>query len=528
MKRIQNFNEFVNEGYLEKIGQKVSSWFKSIKDAIKKGLVKLIPSGLQKGYPIVSVFGPDGEGSVLDQVNKYYQGSQYAKVNNIFDPSTSTNESLVLEGVDLKYPIPDDIEDLLPEQIKDKIKRRLRELLKQVDAGNVNAAYEQSIKGYFIFGAPGIGKTQIVAQVISELGEELYGDPKALHLHKVDGEASEPVDFAGVPKVVDVEGPSDENPYGVGITRPNINPFLLPQNNGKGDTGGILFIDEMNRLDTNIAKLFLKLAQSRELGPYKLPSKFYIVAAGNRKIDEIGQEIKPITNALRERFTMVNLYTTPQIYRSYVESNPTLSKVVVPELLDFLEFQHEFFHNLDPKAGKTKYPTPRSWTDASWELKRVMDEYKAKGKEVPDSEIVSALTGDVGKVSASAFLNYYKVAKTIPIKDLELPFTNPDKAPVPADRKKKDGKIDTDYKIALLMSVVKRTDGRTLTPEETCNYAKWLIRTGKDDPSANELGGASLAILFKMHPYLTKDQQAVQCLGPLVDKWETDIPGLQF
>ena len=42
MKRIYNFNEFVNEGYLERIGSKISGWMQSLKTAIKNGLVRLI------------------------------------------------------------------------------------------------------------------------------------------------------------------------------------------------------------------------------------------------------------------------------------------------------------------------------------------------------------------------------------------------------------------------------------------------------------------------------------------------------
>ena len=509
MKRIQKFEEFVNEGYLEKIGQKISSWYNSIKDAIKKGLVKLIPSGPKKGLPSVSVFGADG-GSILDQVNKFYQGSEYSKMNNIMDPSTITEAV-----VPLKFPVSDDIPDSSVEEVKMDIKRNLRALLKGVDAGNEKAAFD--IKPYFIFGSPGIGKTQIVAQVCDEIGKELYGEP--LTLINVDGETAEPVDFAGVPKVIDIAEPGEEGlPYGKGVTRSNINIDLLPLDNGKNGNGGIIFIDEMNRMPEQVIKIFMKLAQGRRVGQlYQIPSKWYIVAAGNRKEDD-PRNVKELGTALRDRFDVVNYVANPQSYRQYVEGS-RIKDVVMPELLDFLEFQSEFFHSLDPASKKTKYPTPRAWTDASFAVQRLVDEYKSMGvTKVPDASLVREFSKSVGKDAAAAFVNYYKVAKSIPIKDLELPFTNPDKAPVPADRKNKDGKIDVDYRIALFNSVIKKSEGKTLTSAEVCNYAKWLIRTND-----NEFGPACLTMLFKLHPYLKKDSAAVGCVAPLAAKWEADL-----
>jgi hypothetical protein len=513
MKRIQKFNEFVNEGYLERIGQKISSWYNSVKDAIKKGLVRIIPSGPKKGLPSVSVFGPEG-GSILDQVNKFYQGSEYSKMNNIMDPSTVTEAV-----VPMKFPISDDIPDSSVDEIKADIKRNLKALLKGVDAGNEKVAF--TIKPIFIYGAPGIGKTQIVAQVCDEVGNELYGEP--LNLLNVDGETSEPVDFAGVPKVIDVAAPGEEGlPYGKGVTRSNINIDLLPLDNGKNGNGGIIFIDEMNRMPEQVIKIFMKLAQGRRVGQlYQIPSKWYIVAAGNRKEDD-PRNVKELGTALRDRFDVVNYVATPQSYRKYIESSD-LSNVVMPELLDFLEFQSEFFHSLDPASKKTKYPTPRAWTDASYGVKRLIDEFKEMGiDKVPDSTLIREFSKSVGKDSASAFVSYYKVAKSIPIKDLEMPFTNPEKAPIPADRKSKDGKIDVDYRIALFNSVLKKSEGKTLTANEVCNYTKWLIRTND-----NEFGPACLTMLFKLHPYLRQDAQAIACISPLAQKWEADI-GVDF
>jgi hypothetical protein len=194
MKRIYNFNEFVNEGYLERIGSKISGWMQSLKTAIKNGLVRLIPSGSKAGKPMAVAFDPD-KGSIERQLLDFFAGTPYAEM---------ANEA----QVPLTYPRSEDVLDVKEPELKKMIKTRLKAVLKAGEEGNNQGVLD--VKPIFIFGAPGIGKTQIVAQVCDELGKEMYGKP--LNLAFVDGEFAEPVDFAGVPSVVDVSSPSEEDP----------------------------------------------------------------------------------------------------------------------------------------------------------------------------------------------------------------------------------------------------------------------------------------------------------------------------
>jgi hypothetical protein len=523
MKRIQNFNEFVNEGYLQKIGETISGWYQSIKNAIKSGLMKIIPSGPKKGTPSYMVYTADG-GSIFDQINNTYKGTEYYKMNNILDPSTITEAV-----IPTTFPQMDDVPDMSAEEIKMDIKRNLRYLLKSADAGKENVAFE--IKPIFIYGSPGIGKTQIVAQVADEVGMELYGKP--LNFVNVDGETSEPVDFSGVPKVIDVKEPGYEDPqtgekfpYGKGVTRSNVNIDLLPLDNGKENMGGIIFIDELNRMPEQVIKVFMKLAQGRRIGQnYQIPSKWYIVAAGNRKEDD-PRNVKELGTALRDRFDIVNYVPDVKSFRKYIETGVTksgtaLKDIVLPELLDFLGFQNEFFHKLDPDLKKQKYPTPRAWTDASFAVKRLMEEYG--NKPIPDAILIREFQKSVGKEAAMAFVNFYKVAKTIPVKDLDLPYTNPDKAPLPTDRKGPKGGMDLDYRVAFYTCVSRRSAEIPVTEKEACNYTKWLTRCSEADPNAMDFGPASITLLFKNRPELKNNTVAIQCIAPLAAKWEMDL-----
>ena len=507
MGRIYNFNEFVNEGYLQSAFSKISKWAKQFKDYVKSGLVRLIPGGMKKGKPMAAYFSGDN-GSVEKQLLDFFQSTPYAE---------ATNEA----QVPLKFPRSQDVLDVKEPELKKMIKTRLKAVLKAGDAYGKTGSNEDlravlDVKPIFIYGAPGIGKTQIVAQVCDELGSELYGKP--LNLQFIDGEFAEPVDFAGVPSVVDIEEPGEGSRYGKGVTRSNVAVNLLPFDNGDDDMGGILFIDELNRMPQEVIKVFMKLAQSRRIGNnYEIPPKWYIVAAGNRQEDD-PREVKPMGTALRDRFSVVNFIPTVSGWKKYISSSRH-KDVVLPELIDFLEFQQDYFHNLDPQKQMIKYPTPRAWTDASMGLKRVMDELAEEGvRELPEEEIIKNFQVEVGYDAAAAFLDFYRVAKDIPVRDLMLPFTDPEKAPLPDKINPKTGTQRQDYAHALLSAIIRKSKDETLGKDQACNFATYLQRI-----NSPEWGAAALSNLFSEHPYLKKDPDSVSCLAPLLDKWEVDL-----
>jgi hypothetical protein len=532
-KRIYNFDEFVNESYMNEgffsdLGRKVSGWAKNLYNAVKSGIVKLISSGPKKGTPRVALFDDSKSESILDQVNNFYRGTEYYNMNNLEIPETLEESFLWEDAVPLEYPIADDVPNYSEQEIKESIKRNMRDIFRIADemkAAKDSGASEDElddiyrgildVKPIFIYGAPGIGKTQIVAQVCDELGKELYGHK--LSLVNVDGENAEPVDFAGVPSVVDVESPSEENPLGRGITRSNINVDILPYDDGRNQRGGIIFIDELNRMPREVIKIFMKLAQSRRIGNnYKVPARWYIVAAGNRREDDRAN-IEELGTALRDRFEAVNFVPTIKGFRKYVETS-RYKDVVLPELLDFLEFQPVWFHNLDTTTKKTKYPTPRAWIDASNSLRRVIRELESKGiTNIPEDVIKKEFSKNVGFDATTSFLDFYKIAKDIPVRELSLPFTDPDRAPVPADKGDRP-----DYTHALFGAVMRKGQEMNLTPKEVCNYAKWLERIDKE-----EEGAAQIKTFFQLNPQFTKDGAMLACLAPLADKWGAKI-GAEF
>jgi len=496
MKKISTFNEFVSEGLLAN----TKKFLKTSKEKVENFINRMITSGDKAGTPAAVCFD-SSKGSIEDQLLKHFKGTPYAE--------GEANEA----KVPLEWPKSGDVLNMKESELKSELKSRLKRVLREGEKGNKEGVLD--VKPIFIFGSPGIGKTQIVAQVCDELGKELYNDP--LTLHFIDGEFAEPVDFAGVPSVIDIEAPSEEFPYGKGITRSNVSVNLLPNTNGKNGLGGIIFIDELNRMPSEVIKIFMKLVQSRRLGEsYQIPLKWYIVAAGNRPEDD-PREIKNLGNALRDRFTIVNFVPDVQSWKKHILGS-RLKDVVVPELIDFLEFQGDYFHDLDPAKQLAKYPTPRAWVDSSVSLKRALDELEDKGiKEISEDRLLKIFQMEVGFNAASAFVDFYKIAKSIPVKDLELPFTDPEKAPLPSDLKGKD-KNRPDYEHALFSAITRKSMEKKLGAKEICNFVKYLKRL-----KSPEWGNSLLSNLIKYNPYIRKDRESMICISEIGDIWGKDL-----
>ena len=456
--KIHNFDSFVrteysvNEGIISDIWDKAKDFGQKIKMMIREGLIKIIPRGPKKGTPAVTYFDPS-QGSVLSQINSLYAGTEFARMNPIGGPemkkidrlenemSPGINEEVVaLESPTNKHGIPAARNIEAAELIK-----KITNLYKSTVIHGGDRS--KSNKPIFIYGAPGIGKTQIVGKVADNLGIKLLN---------IDLQFMAPEDFIGIPSVVelddeDIKKIQADRPlkiskedwmqrmqrvvkYGLGATRSNP-PLFLPRDNMANGKGGIIFLDEANRASQRVFSSLMNFVQAGRINEYELPTKWVIVAAGNRPKEAKG--VVEFDPAIASRFDLVNFTPNPEDWAEYARGIASKSDSKWPlEIINFVQKNTEWFHKFDPddfedsEGMGTKFPTPRDWVGA---LQGIENQCLIDGvdswRQLPLDDVFTIIQDNVGYSAATAIRAYLETLARFSEKDIRLMYTDPLKAP---------------------------------------------------------------------------------------------------
>lgn len=239
----------------------------------------------------------------------------------------------------------------------------------------------------FIWGPPGIGKSDIVRQVCKDMGLEIR-DVRATLL--------DPVDLRGLPRVQD--GRTHWSP-----------PDFLPQSGS-----GVLFLDELNAAPQSVQVAGYQLILDRRLGEYELPEGWLVIAAGNRLAD--GAAAVRMPSPLANRFMHLEMTADLDSWISWAFKHG-----IQPELMGFLKFRPSLLHQ--HSRDSHAFPTPRSWFFCSQLL-------KSAGQVGRDIEL-ALIEGTVGEGAASEFYAFMKLWRDVP--QVEEILKNPSKAPIPED-----------------------------------------------------------------------------------------------
>ena len=228
----------------------------------------------------------------------------------------------------------------------------------------------------FIWGAPGVGKSQVVAQVAGELGLALT-DIRAVLL--------DPVDLRGLPSVKD----------GTARWCP---PSFLPV---AGE--GVLFLDELNAAPPLVQAACYQLVLDRQVGEYRLPDGWTVVAAGNRETDRAVTHRMP--SALANRFVHLDFSVDVDTWLDWAGEAD-----IGEEIMAFIRFRPKLLHAFDPGKNEKAFPSPRSWEFAA----RIL-------AADPEPEVLtSLLKGTVGPGAATEFAGFSRLFRQLPDPDTIL------------------------------------------------------------------------------------------------------------
>ena len=315
----------------------------------------------------------------------------------------------------------------------------------------------------FIWGAPGIGKTQITTQLAKELGIQI----QVWTLATLD-----PTDLKGIPFVKKITN--------LLFPKRTIHaiPSVLPKSNwnGKNNKGGILFLDEFNRGSSYVHNAALSLINNGKIDDYKLPSRWLIVAAGNKLSDLANMAGSEMSAEMQNRFYHVNLVPTVKDFKGFAKDKENTN----PDILEFLSFNTSYLHKMedDPNilADYPSYATPRSWIAASRE------HYQATGKnwdnKLPYDTIKRIYSAHVGREAASQFVNFIEFKDKYNESDIIDVYQNGAKAKRGLPRNDK-GRLILNLAYAAILAITSyvANQKRTITPKELSNLYDYALRT---------------------------------------------------
>lgn len=297
--------------------------------------------------------------------------------------------------------------------------------------------YEACIKNnikfpaLMLWGAPGVGKSDIIKQIANELSTHLKRKPNVVDVRLL---LFNPVDLRGIPS-------ADKNKENCVWLRPQI--FQMSDSD---DVLNFLVLDEITAAPQSVQAAAYQIVLDRKIGEHKLPDNCIIIAAGNRITDKSVSYSMP--KALCNRMTHINIEPNTEAWKSWA-----LDKGIDSRIIGFINWKGQsVLFDFDPSTQEQAYPTPRSW--------EMVDKYLKLGVK----NVTPLIEGTIGVSTTNEFVAFCNTYSELPdITDI-------------LNGKYKDypsqGRPDVYY--ALTSAIVDRVRNSTLEKEQVANLVAYL------------------------------------------------------
>lgn len=241
-----------------------------------------------------------------------------------------------------------------------------------------------------LWGKPGSGKTAVIEAAAQIIGADVLAEFAAL---------ADPTDPKGLPCA---SGDSAR---------------FVPMGNMKRAIDAqrltVFDLEDLGQAPPSVQAAYMPLIFARRSGEHKISDHVCFLASTNSRADRAG--VTGLLEPIKSRFSSIIRLETD--LDSWV--NWAFGAGIETEVIAFLRFRPEVFHDFKPSLDMSNSPCPRTWAAVSRML----------ALSLPDDILPAAVTGAVGDAAATEFLAFLRMFKSLPNPDRIL--ADPDTAEVP-------------------------------------------------------------------------------------------------
>lgn len=226
-----------------------------------------------------------------------------------------------------------------------------------------------------IKGAPGIGKSDIVAKAATAIGYEL------IISHPV---VADPTDYKGLPFVVN--GNAEFLPFG------DLRKLLETKE------PIIYFLDDLGQATPSVQSAVMQLLLARQINGHKISKHVRFVAATNRRADKAN--VSGILEPVKSRFASIvelEVSTKDWVEWAHVNKLPF-------ELISFIEFKPELLNQFKATRDIENSPSPRTVAFVG----------KMINAGLPENIQFEAISGAVGEGFAQEYAAFVRCYMELP------------------------------------------------------------------------------------------------------------------
>ena len=282
-------------------------------------------------------------------------------------------------------------------QAKQEIQNTLRAYLAKDELGNylIPSIRQRPV---LLMGPPGIGKTQIMAQIAAETGVGLVAYTITHHTRQ---------SAIGLPFI-------EKRSYGgkeYSVTEYTMSEILASVYELMENTGireGILFLDEINCVSETLAPMMLQFLQCKTFGNQKLPEGWLIVAAGTPP--EYNKSVRDFDVVTLDRVKRIDVTEDFAVWKEYA-----YRKGLHGAVISYLDIKKENFYRIETTVDGLQFATGRGWED----LSELILAYEKLGLRVDRGVVGQYIQMPrIAKDFANYLDLYYKYQRTYHVDDI--------------------------------------------------------------------------------------------------------------